>query len=102
MSTIGTFGDGLKPAKPKFKLGNIVTTPGAMSSIPLEEMEVAIRRHGLGDWGDVDSDDSQANDDALINGDRLLSSYRTKSGEKFWIITEWDRSVTTVLLPEEY
>lgn len=61
-----------------------------------------MRRHAKGDWGDLDVEDLQANDAALKSGGRLVSSYRTESGTKFWIITEADRSATTVLLPEEY
>ena len=58
--------------------------------------------YARGDWGDLCSEDKQANDDALSVGARLLSAYHTGDGRKFWIITEADRSVTTVLLPEEY
>jgi hypothetical protein len=57
--------------------------------------------HLSGDWGDLCEEDRQANEDALKNGDRLLSAYGTR-GDKIWIITEWDRSVTTVLFPDEY
>jgi hypothetical protein len=61
-----------------------------------------ISRHARGDWGDVCDDDKQANDDALIHGERLLSSYRTSKGVKIWVITEADRSSSCLLLPEEY
>ena len=59
-------------------------------------------RHLKGDWGECCEEDGQANDHALKNGERLLSVYTTKLGTKFWVITEWDRSVTTFLLPEDY
>lgn len=60
-----------------------------------------IQRHRQGDWGDLCDFDRKANDDALKHGDRILSAY-TIVGTKIWIITEWDRSITTVLFPEEY
>jgi hypothetical protein len=88
-------------AKAKFKLGQVVGTPGARE-IEWAELNDALQRHINGDWGNVDADDKKANDDALVNGERLLSAYTTKSGTRFWIITERDRSVTTILLPEEY
>ena len=62
----------------------------------------ALSRHVKGDWGELDEDDRQGNERSLREGYRLLSSYTSKSGTKFWIITEADRSVTTVLLPEDY
>jgi hypothetical protein len=65
-------------------------------------MMQALRRHARGDWGDLDDEDLQANERALKDGTRLLSAYHSSAGTKFWIITEWDRSATTVLLPEEY
>ena len=65
-------------------------------------MMQALRRHARGDWGEVDAEDWKSNDRSLQEGTRLLSAYRTRSGIKLWIITEADRSVTTVLLPEEY
>jgi len=86
----------------KFRCGKIVTTPNALSRLPLEEILVGIRRHQAGDWGDVDEDDRKANECALIEGTRLFSVYHAVSGAKFWITTEADRSVTTILLPEDY
>ena len=79
-------------------------TPGVQQAIAEsgENLWGFIRRHQSGDWGDVDVDDTQANDKALANDGRLLSAYHTNKGVKLWIITEWDRSITTVLLPEEY
>jgi len=59
-------------------------------------------RHHRGDWGDLDEEDKAANDQALIDGGRLFSAYHSATGIKVWIITEADRSATTVLLPSEY
>ena len=87
-----------------FLLGQTVATPGALQAL-LDSGEsplVFLARHALGDWGDLDPEDLQANEDALRHGSRLLSAYHTQSGTKLWIITEADRSVTTILLPEEY
>jgi hypothetical protein len=61
-----------------------------------------LQRHLSGDWGDLSDDDRHQNDAALKQGDRLLSSYQVTPTLKLWIITEWDRSVTTLLLPNEY
>jgi hypothetical protein len=65
------------------------------------QMLECLQRHRRGDWGSVCDEDKQTNDQALKAGERLLSAY-TITGKKIWIITEWDRSVTTVLFPEEY
>ncbi len=86
----------------KFSLGHTGITPGAKDGLPPGDVQTALTRHARGDWGDVCDDDRQANEDALITGARLFSVYHTATGVKFWIITEADRSVTTVLLPEEY
>ncbi|KNZ68191.1 hypothetical protein Tfer_3273 [Thermincola ferriacetica] len=86
----------------KFPPGKIFCTPGVLESVPLEEVHAALQRHMSGDWGDVCPEDASLNDNALVEGGRLLSAYHTKDGEKFWIITEPDRSATTVLLPDEY
>jgi len=91
-------------AKPKFEPGQICATPGALEAMNEAEqtpMEF-IGRHLYGDWGEVCADDQQANEEALEQRLRLLSAYRTKTGVKLWVITEADRSVTTVLLPSEY
>lgn len=88
----------------RFPLGAVVATPGA-----LEALETAghsptefLSRHVAGDWGEVGSEDGRLNDEAVASGERILSAYRTKAGEKIWIITEADRSATTILLPSEY
>lgn len=86
----------------RFALGRTVITRGALAELPQDEVQTAMARHIRCDWGDVCDEDKQANDDALKHGARLLSSYHTQAGRKFWIITEADRSATTVLLPEEY
>ena len=86
----------------KFPLGRLVATPGALAILSHPDITTALARHLQGDWGDVDGDDRAANDNALIEGSRLLSAYHAANGTKFWIITEWDRSATTVLLPEDY
>jgi len=74
----------------------------ASQKLDMVDIYAALARHASGDWGDVDGSDWSANDEALERGGRILSSYRAKDGTKFWIITEGDRSATTVLLPEEY
>lgn len=92
---------GINPTA-KFRLGQIVSTPNALSQLPNEDIIKAIQRHQAGDWGDVDKHDHQENERALVEGCRLLSVYHTAAGVKFWVITEADRSVTTVLMPEDY
>ena len=88
----------------RFSLGQTAATPGALEALAEsgQTPDFFIARHQSGDWGEVDAEDQQANDQALIYGDRLLSAYRTLRGKKVWIITEADRSSTTILLPEEY
>jgi hypothetical protein len=82
-------------------LGQLVITANAGLRLSTEEVLTALRRHASGDWGDLCPEDAIANDDALHQGGRLLSAYGV--GEhRFWIITEADRSVTTILLPEDY
>lgn len=92
--------DGL--SSPKFSPGQIVATPNALNTIPPGEVLQALQRHLCGDWGTLDREDRNANERALQQGGRLFSAYRSHKGEKFWIITEADRSATTVLLPEDY
>jgi len=88
-----------------FPLGQIVATPGALAALakagqtPLD----FLTRHVCGDWGELDDHDRKENELGLRRGFRLMSSYRTSAGDtKVWVITEADRSVTTILLPEEY
>jgi hypothetical protein len=89
---------------PKFSIGQLVATPGALTAVEQsgDNMASYIHRHVQGDWGELCADDILENEFSLQNGLRLLSAYRLKDGTKIWIITEADRSVTTVLLPEEY
>jgi len=86
----------------RFRLGHIVTTPNALSQLTNEDILTCIQRHQAGDWGDMDSVDWEANENALIEGTRLFSVYHAADGIKFWLITEADRSATTILLPEDY
>ena len=94
--------DGCAPPQPKFPLGRIVATPNALAHIPNDEILSALSRHVRGDWGEPDAEDLQANERALRSGGRLFSSYLSSQNVKFWIITECDRAVTTVLLLEDY
>jgi len=89
-------------AKPKFAIGQLVVTPGVADTLTPRELLAALRRHRRGDWGMVCPEDMESNDKALQRGCRLLSAFETGQGVKFWILTEWDRSVTTVLFPHEY
>jgi hypothetical protein len=86
----------------RFRIGHIVSTPNALAHLTQEDILLGIQRHQAGDWGDVCAEDRQANDQALVHGTRLLSAYLAANGTKFWIITEADRSATTVLLPKDY
>ena len=92
------------PISGRFSLGQVLATPGAIGALHAAQQCSTgfLNRHLSSNWGDVCAVDQQANDDALLNGERLLSAYRTKLGTKIWIITEADRSATTILLPEEY
>ena len=87
---------------PKFPLGLIVLTANATAVLSELDVVLALQRHQSGDWGNVDQYDQRLNEDALRMHERLSSVYHTAGGVKFYIITEWDRSITTVLLPEEY
>jgi hypothetical protein len=87
-----------------FELGRIVATPGALQALEAagEQPAQFLDRHASGDWGELDDEDKQENEFSLRNGFRILSAYTTSAGDKIWIITEADRSATTLLLPEEY
>ena len=91
----------LKSSK-RVPLGHVVITQGALNDLPADEVQESLLRHAEGDWGDVCEEDLEQNNEALEHGATLRSRYRTKNGIRFWIITEWDRSVTTILLPLEY
>jgi hypothetical protein len=92
----------MNASTPVVPLGRTVATPAALRALTQPEMVAALRRHAAGDWGDVDPEDRAANDDAVKTGGRILSAYRTAAGTTFWVLTEADRSVTTVLLPDDY
>ena len=85
-----------------FALGRVVATPNVLDAVSQDEIFDAIQRHQSCDWGDVSCQDKWSNDRAVKSGERLLSVYYSEDGTKFWIITEADRSATTVLLPEDY
>ena len=88
----------------RFPLGQIVATPGALSALTEagDSPTSFLRRHVVGDWGELDEDDRRENERSVSAGCRLLSAYTTSIGIRLWIITEADRSATTLLLPEEY
>jgi hypothetical protein len=86
--------------EPRFPLGKTVATPGALALG--FDLNPYMRRHHCGDWGDLCDEDKQANEDALIQGDRIVSHYNLGGGRRIYIITEADRSSTCILLPEEY
>ena len=89
---------------PLFPLGQIVATPGALAALERAQQlpTCFLARHASGDWGGLEPADVAENQYSIAHGFRLLSSYQTNAGEKLWIITEADRSATTLLLPEEY
>jgi hypothetical protein len=88
----------------RFFLGRVVATPGALRALEKAEQLPAeiLDRHVNGDWGDVPEADKQENEFSVEHGLRIISAYTTNAGEKIWIITEADRSYTTILLPSEY
>ena len=93
------------PSQARFATGQIVMTSGVDALIEAGRLDPApyLYRHLSGDWGDLNDSDRRLNDAALQSGeDRLFSSYQVAPNLKLWIITEWDRSVTTLLLPSEY
>lgn len=94
---------------PLFKPGRVLATPGALEALERSGQSVwtFLTRHLAGDWGVVDAEDKEANDEALTDGSRLLSAYILSTGEKIWIITEAEddfgnRAATTALTPDEY
>jgi len=96
--------------KHKFQLGKTVITPAALETLEKSKQNPAIflKRHILGDWGETCEEDAALNNDAIANEgnidkqQRVMSVYKTSKNETIWIITEYDRSVTTILLPSEY
>jgi len=91
----------LRKPSTRFSLGNIFITANARSILTDAEVSDGLARHATGDWGNVCYDDALANEGALIEGFRLLSAYG-QGDRRFWVITEHDRSVTTVLMPDDY
>lgn len=96
-------------SKPKFPLGQVLATPGALEALEKSGQSPAefLSKHVACDWGEVCPDDKQLNDESLIDGNRLLSAYRTSRNERLWIISEaaddeGHRCCTTILLPSEY
>ena len=88
----------------KFLLGQLVATPGALAAISQANQDPVelLSRHQHGDWGEVPEEDKQENEFSVLNDLRILSAYTLTTGVKIWILTEADRSVTTILLPSEY
>jgi hypothetical protein len=91
-------------AQALFSLGRLLATPGALRALEEagEQPLTFFDRHESGDWGEVGAEDHRANDRAVEGEARILSAYRTSRGVKLWVITEADRSATTLLLPEDY
>jgi hypothetical protein len=89
--------------KPRFEIGKIYATAGVTRWAEKHEIDLTryIRRHHCGDWGDLDAEDRQANEDALEHGARIFSAYVTDD-RKIYIVTEYDRSMTTIMLATEY
>lgn len=88
-------------ARIRFAPGEIVITSNAANRLSSYEINCGLARHLAGDWGSLSEGDIEANEEALVHGDRLHSAYG-QGDHRFWIITEADRSVTTILLPEDY
>ncbi len=90
--------------RPLFTLGQCCATPGALAALDQtgQMAQNFLQMHVLGLWGEVCEEDAQTNREALAHGGRLMSVYRLTDDTKIWVITESDRSVTTVLLPSEY
>jgi hypothetical protein len=90
--------------QPLFSLGQVVATPGALAALEKSGQgpQDFISRHARGEWGDLCEEDRRENEFSLERGFRLLSSYRTLSGSQLYVVTEADRTSTTILLPEEY
>ena len=92
----------MKIERNKFSLGQTLITPGARDALDPEDVFKALGRHVHGDWGDCGPEDWQENEFSLDKDLRLFSVYHDRHKTKFWIITEADRSATTILLPSEY
>ena len=90
--------------QPLFRLGTVLITPRAiLALVGANQSALAfLVRHAYGDWGNLTAEDWQANEQALKEGSRLFSAYTLNTGQRLWIISEWDRSFTTILTPAEY
>ncbi len=90
--------------QPRFSLGQIVATPGALEALGQAGHEPIefLARHVIGDWGDLEDEDKQENELSVEKDFRVLSAYTLSDNTKIWVITEADRSATTILLPSEY
>lgn len=95
--------DARQQSQTLFPLGRTVATRGVMALMQEGRVNPAelLARHESGDWGDLDAEDVRANEQAVTNGDRILSAYYVDT-EKYYVVTEFDRSYTTVLLASEY
>jgi len=93
-----------QPSITRFALGQTYITPGAEEALMIAGQTAIefLRRHMTCDWSELADDDAQENELSLREGFRVLSAYRTSKGQKLWIITEADRSSTTIVLPSEY
>ena len=92
----------MENTKTAFSLGQVVITVSAQAVLTPEDIHNALVRHLSRDWGDVCLEDRKANYEALDCEGRLFSVYHSQEGTRFWVITEADRSATTLLLPEDY
>ena len=102
------WGGQAKPGEPKpeprFALGQVLATPGALEALQDAEQDPRqfLIRHVTGDWGDLSDEDKQENEFSVNRELRIFSAYKLPDGSKIWVITEADRSATTILMPDEY
>jgi hypothetical protein len=88
--------------RPRFTLGKLCVTPAAALVLTPHELLVAVARHAVGDWGELEKADRQENEQALGNRGRLVSVYEAGNGTRFYVITDPGWETTTILLPEDY
>ena len=86
----------------RFPTGEVRATTAALANISMEKLIHLVNRHIRGDWGDTCEEDREQNDISVVEGKRILAVYKYNDDTTIWIITEWDRSVTTILFPHEY
>ena len=115
MQTLNDYLDG-RNVEALFSTGSLYATPGALEALeearqqtqdwknsPAETAQELFNRHQCGDWGDLEDADKEENEVSIREGLRILSAYKLKAtGQKLWVITEADRSATTILKPDEY